>query len=58
MPTRSSQGQQHNEFLFITIYMTSPELNAMKNTYVQDINAILKKSSITLMNKILNIKPK
>lgn len=43
MPTHS------NEFLFITIYMTSPELNAMKNTDVQDMNAILKKSSISLM---------
>lgn len=49
MPTHSSQGQQHNAFLFITIYMTSPELNAMKNTYVQDMNAILKTSYISLM---------
>lgn len=47
--THSSQGQQSNEFLLITIYMTSPELNAMKNSNVQDMNAILKKISISLM---------
>lgn len=47
--THSSQGQQPNEFPLITIYMTSLELNAMKNTNVQDMNAILKKISISLM---------